>query len=169
MKFSFSTFEPKVSSLVTNRMRIFFNLILTLSLESPVCQVPEFANCFIPTAARGVRVVGSNLYCSSLDKEAYHAHPSRTWVRDVHLIGPWGMGQYFKYGNIWTRFMSCCFQHFLLNNPQVNAKELHWWYFKIGSGNGLAPTGSRPLPEPTDPHLCRHIASPDRCEIMYEL
>ena len=31
---------------------------------------------------------------------------------------------------------------------QVHATELHWWLVNIGSGNGLVPSGNKPLPEP---------------------
>ena len=30
---------------------------------------------------------------------------------------------------------------------QVKAKGLHWWSVNTGSGNGLVPSGSKPLPE----------------------
>ena len=29
----------------------------------------------------------------------------------------------------------------------------------IGSGNGLVPSGSKPLPEPMLTHICRHMVS----------
>ena len=31
---------------------------------------------------------------------------------------------------------------------QMNATEPHWWKINIGSGNGLVPSGNKPLPEP---------------------
>ena len=30
----------------------------------------------------------------------------------------------------------------------MNVTELHWYSVNIGSGNGLVPSGSKPLPEP---------------------
>ena len=43
--------------------------------------------------------------------------------------------------------------------PQVNATEPHWWYVNIGSGNGLVPSGNKPLPEPILSHIsCGHKA-----------
>ena len=31
---------------------------------------------------------------------------------------------------------------------KVNATEHLWWEFNIGSGNGLVPSGNKPLPDP---------------------
>ena len=33
--------------------------------------------------------------------------------------------------------------------PNMNVTGLHWWSVNIGSGNGLVPSGNKPLPEPT--------------------
>ena len=33
-------------------------------------------------------------------------------------------------------------------SPNINVSWLHWWSFNIGSGNGLVPSGNKPLPEP---------------------
>ena len=40
------------------------------------------------------------------------------------------------------------FKYFLWNCYQVNAKTPHWSPVNIGSGNGLVPSGNKPLPEP---------------------
>ena len=32
--------------------------------------------------------------------------------------------------------------------PTIKASESHWWLVNIGSGNGLVPSGNKPLPEP---------------------
>ena len=34
------------------------------------------------------------------------------------------------------------------NCTNMNVTGLHWWSFNIGSGNGLVPSGNKPLPEP---------------------
>ena len=39
-------------------------------------------------------------------------------------------------------------KHFLWNCPQVNARRPLPWLVNIGSGNGLVPSGNKPLPEP---------------------
>ena len=36
----------------------------------------------------------------------------------------------------------------LWNYPQMNVNGPVWWYVSIGSGNGLVPDGTKPLPEP---------------------
>ena len=38
--------------------------------------------------------------------------------------------------------------HLLWNCSQVNGTELRQWEVNIGSGNGLVPSGTKPLPEP---------------------
>ena len=38
--------------------------------------------------------------------------------------------------------------HFHWNCPHMNATRPHWWLVNIGSGNGLVPIGTKPLPEP---------------------
>ena len=39
-------------------------------------------------------------------------------------------------------------RHLLWNCTNVNVTGLHWWSINIGSGNGLVPSGNKPLPEP---------------------
>ena len=34
------------------------------------------------------------------------------------------------------------------HDPQVNATRPYWWLVNIGSGNGLVPSGNKPLSEP---------------------
>ena len=61
----------------------------------------------------------------------------------------WPLGNEAVTLNWW--FSNSCqgyIEHFVWNCPQVNATGLHWWYVNIGSGNGLVPSGNKPLPEP---------------------
>ena len=37
--------------------------------------------------------------------------------------------------------------HLLWYCPNMNVSWLHWWSVIIGSGNGLVPSGNKPLPE----------------------
>ena len=39
-------------------------------------------------------------------------------------------------------------KYFLWHCYQMNATTLHWSLVDIGSGNGLVPSGNKPLPEP---------------------
>ena len=39
-------------------------------------------------------------------------------------------------------------RHGLWNCPNVNITGIYWWPVIIGSGNGLVPSGNKPLPEP---------------------
>ena len=41
----------------------------------------------------------------------------------------------------------------------LNVTGLHWWSAIIGSGNGLVPSGNKPLPEPMLTQICRNMAS----------
>ena len=43
--------------------------------------------------------------------------------------------------------------------PDMNVIGLHWWPVNIGSGNGLVPSGNKPLPEPMLTQICHHMAS----------
>ena len=36
----------------------------------------------------------------------------------------------------------------LWNCLQMKFTGLYWWYINIGSGNGLVPSGTKPLPKP---------------------
>ena len=45
-------------------------------------------------------------------------------------------------------------EHSLLNCSQVNATEHLGGYVNNGSGNGLVPSGNKPLPEPLSPQIC---------------
>ena len=38
----------------------------------------------------------------------------------------------------------------------MNVTELHLWSVNIGSGNGLVPSGSKPLPEPMLTQISSH-------------
>ena len=47
-----------------------------------------------------------------------------------------------------SKHMDWVHEHFSWNLFQVNATKHLWWYVNIGSGNGLVPSGNKPLPEP---------------------
>ena len=49
----------------------------------------------------------------------------------------------------------------LFDNRIFLCQGFHWWYVNIDSGNGLMPSGNKPLPEPMliDQFLWRHMAS----------
>ena len=47
-----------------------------------------------------------------------------------------------------TDFSDWWLRHLLRNCPDMNVTGLHWWSVNIGSGNGLVPSGNKPLPEP---------------------
>ena len=47
-----------------------------------------------------------------------------------------------------TNFMDWYLQNFPWNCPHANATGRHRWYINIDSGNGLVPSGNKPLTEP---------------------
>ena len=52
------------------------------------------------------------------------------------------------------------------NWVQMNATKPQWWLVTIGSGNGLMPSGNKPLPEPVLTQICDHIASLGQNELI---
>ena len=38
--------------------------------------------------------------------------------------------------------------------PELNATRLHWWLTNTYSGNGLVPSGNKPLPDPVLTQIC---------------
>ena len=65
-----------------------------------------------------------------------------------HLThGPW---------EIWMKFRLVIFklivvildQYFMWNCPQMHVTGVYSWFINIGSGNGLVPSGNKPLTEP---------------------
>ena len=53
----------------------------------------------------------------------------------------------FRYVNFPKDFSDWWLRHLLWNCPDMNVNWLHWWSVNIGSGNGLVPSGNKPLPE----------------------
>ena len=54
----------------------------------------------------------------------------------------------FKYVIFKWIFSDWWLRYLLWNFLNMNVTGLHWWSVKIGSGNGLTPSGTKPLPEP---------------------
>ena len=71
----------------------------------------------------------------------------RNQVSD-QLIGPWGIWLQSQISKFQTHFNNKYLKYFLWNCYQVNATTPHWSLVHIGSGNGLVPSGNKPLPEP---------------------
>ena len=79
------------------------------------------------------------------------------------------MHRSLSYWQALTRFQKCnfrsCFTEWYLQIfvgwcPQMNATAPYWWWVNISLGNGLVPSGNKPLPQPNvDSDLCRHVAS----------
>ena len=72
-------------------------------------------------------------------------------VSSLQLIGPrriWLQSQISKFQ---THFNDKYLKYFLWIFYQVNATTPHWSLVNSGSGNGLVPSGNKPLPEPCWP------------------
>ena len=59
-----------------------------------------------------------------------------------------GVWRQFQISKFQTHFIDEYFKYFLWNCYQVNATTAPWSLVNIGSGNGLVPSGNKPLPEP---------------------
>ena len=64
------------------------------------------------------------------------------------LIGPWGNWLQSQISKFQTHFNDKYLKHFLWKCYQVNATTPYWSLVNIGSGNGLVPSGNKPLLEP---------------------
>ena len=66
------------------------------------------------------------------------------FIRDINSLSPGRCGWDFKSANV---------KHNLgidimsIQVPGMNAREPQWWHVNIGSGDGLVPSGNKPLPE----------------------
>ena len=63
------------------------------------------------------------------------------------LIGLMGIWLQFQIGKLQTHFTAKYLKYFLWNCYQVYATTPRWSLVNIGSGNGLVPSGNKPLPE----------------------
>ena len=61
---------------------------------------------------------------------------------------PWGIWLQSQIIKFQTHFNDKYLKYFLWNCYHVNATTPHWSLVNIGSGNGLVPSGNKPLPEP---------------------
>ena len=64
------------------------------------------------------------------------------------LIGPWKVLTTFYVSNFQVNFSDWWLRCMVRNCPQVIGTWPCWRYVNIGSGNGLVPSGNKPLPEP---------------------
>ena len=63
----------------------------------------------------------------------------------------WSLGNLNEILNMYNfqmDFSDWWLRHLLWNCPNMNVTGLHWWSVNIGSGNGLVPSGNKPVPEP---------------------
>ena len=64
----------------------------------------------------------------------------------VNSLAPGRCGCWLNYFQ--THIKDRYLELFLWNCPQTNDTTPHLWLVNIGSGNGLVPSGNKPLPEP---------------------
>ena len=63
-----------------------------------------------------------------------------------NLIGPWGIWLQSQISKFETHFNDKYLKYFLWNCYEMNATTPYWSLVNIGSGNGLVPSGNKPLP-----------------------
>ena len=83
------------------------------------------------------------------------AVPTHYWNQYWHIISwilnsldPGGIWLQSQISKFQTHFNNKYLKYFLWNCYQVNATTPQWSLVNIGSVNGLAPSGNKPLPEP---------------------
>ena len=76
------------------------------------------------------------------------SHCVRSCLWCFKLIGPWGIWLQSQISKFQTHFKDKHLKYFMLNCYQLNAATPHWSLINIGSGNGLVPSGNKPLPDP---------------------
>ena len=69
---------------------------------------------------------------------------------DIETLTHWPLGNFNKILNMQfkTDFNDWWLRHPLWNCPNMNVTELYWCSVNIGSGNGLVPSGNKPLSGP---------------------
>ena len=87
----------------------------------------------------------------------YNGNP-HTWIdslyietapcTSINLLIPGRFENNSKKWNFQTQFFNWYFEQFPWNCSQKTPTEPLWWLVNIGSGNGLVPSGNKPLPEP---------------------
>ena len=70
------------------------------------------------------------------------------FTEDVNSVIPGRCGCNLKYASY--ILISWVFPEKLLS---CQCHRTHWWWVNIGSGNGLVPSGNKPLPEPMLTHI----------------
>ena len=62
-----------------------------------------------------------------------------------HALTYWPLGALS--GDFQANFRDWWLRYLLWNCRQLNVTGPYWWLVNIGSGNGLVPSGNKPLPE----------------------
>ena len=83
-------------------------------------------------------------------KFVYKVSLNNKSVPDQVILTHWPLGYWNEILNKWVLswFSNWWLMNLLWNWPQLIFTESHWWEVNIGSGNGLVPPGTKPLPEP---------------------
>ena len=69
-------------------------------------------------------------------------------ILPLNSLAPGGIWLQSQINKFQTHFNDKYLKYFLWNCYQVNATIHHWSLIHTGSGNGLVPSGNKPLPEP---------------------
>ena len=90
------------------------------------------------------RSLGGRIYCLDWSGEKQMNVSVCPWL--TH----WPLGdlrQIYR-SNFQANFGDWWLKYLLWNCPHMDATGPYWWWVNIGSGNGLVPSGNKPLPEP---------------------
>ena len=84
----------------------------------------------------------------SLSKNLEMMIPSKSRRCSTRSINSLAPGRYScKFQLVICKFISRI-DVLSISCPEANATRHHWWSVNTGSGNGLVPSGNKPLPEP---------------------
>ena len=90
-----------------------------------------------------------------IDQFSMHSVPGSNWSVHVELDGAdfnWSCDLHDGHFQMKSLSVQCGKEEgqdiFPVNCPEMNTTISHLWFVNIGSGNGLEPSGNKPLPKP---------------------
>ena len=121
------------------------------------CQISEQLEMFQPE---------SHVFETSRDLAVRH--------RSAYWIGAWWSTHGWRYQDIEMLPISLtyCAWNLLAKGQKYGASMSslsldQWWSVNIDSGNGLVPSGNKPLPEPMLTQICCHMVSLGHNELRF--
>ena len=142
--------------------------------QDTICHIQIFTYKFVDNQWRKFHVVlldlsDNKLYLNHCSLFCGQKHTCRVASPDLKELTHWPLGnlnEILDLCNFQTHFSDRWLRHLLSNCPNMNVAGVYWWSVNIGSGNGLVPSGNKPLPEPMLTQICRHMVSLGQNELI---